>query len=119
MTRFYADENFPLPTVEKLRKLGHDVLTSAEAGHAKLAVPDTEILRFAHSQDRAILTFDRRDYIRFHLADEPHAGIIACTFDAGFTALAGRIHAAVTEAGSLNRKLVRVTRSGHVIEDTE
>ena len=26
MARFYANENFPLPTVEELRRLGHDVL---------------------------------------------------------------------------------------------
>jgi hypothetical protein len=25
---FYADENFPIPTVEALRQLGHDVLTA-------------------------------------------------------------------------------------------
>lgn len=26
MARLYADENFPLPVVEELRRLGHDVL---------------------------------------------------------------------------------------------
>jgi hypothetical protein len=25
---FYADENYPLPVVEALRRLGHDVLTA-------------------------------------------------------------------------------------------
>jgi hypothetical protein len=34
MARFYSDENFPLPVVEELRKLGHDVLTIHEAGQA-------------------------------------------------------------------------------------
>jgi hypothetical protein len=29
--RFYADENFPRPVVERLRALGHDVLTALEA----------------------------------------------------------------------------------------
>ena len=28
MAQIYADENFPLPAVEALRTLGHDVLTS-------------------------------------------------------------------------------------------
>jgi hypothetical protein len=32
MARFYADENFPLPAVQMLRRLGHDVLTIGEAG---------------------------------------------------------------------------------------
>jgi Domain of unknown function (DUF5615) len=28
----YADENFPLPVVQELRRLGHDVLTAQEDG---------------------------------------------------------------------------------------
>ena len=32
MARLYANENFPLPVVEELRHLGHDVLTMQEAG---------------------------------------------------------------------------------------
>ena len=32
MARLYADENFPLPVVEELRQLGHDVLTIQESG---------------------------------------------------------------------------------------
>ena len=34
MAQLYANENFPLPVVEGLRRLGHDVLTSLEAGKA-------------------------------------------------------------------------------------
>ena len=30
--RLYSIENFPLPVVEKLRALGHDVLTIQETG---------------------------------------------------------------------------------------
>ncbi|HEY4759482.1 MAG TPA: DUF5615 family PIN-like protein [Thermoguttaceae bacterium] len=32
MARFYANENFPLPVVEELRRLEHDVLTTQESG---------------------------------------------------------------------------------------
>lgn len=32
MARLYSNENFPLPVVEKLRTLGHDVLTIQETG---------------------------------------------------------------------------------------
>lgn len=49
MARFYSNENFPLPVVEQLRKLGHDVLTSYEAGNANRSVPDREVLAFATS----------------------------------------------------------------------
>jgi len=34
MARFYSNENFERQAVEELRALGHDVLTSAEAGNA-------------------------------------------------------------------------------------
>jgi putative acetyltransferase len=44
LARLYADENFPLPAVEGLRRLGHDVLTSREAALAGLAIPDEEVL---------------------------------------------------------------------------
>jgi hypothetical protein len=37
MALFYADENFPLPVVEALRRLGHDVLTVEEDGKAHQA----------------------------------------------------------------------------------
>jgi len=47
MARLYANENFPLPAVEELRRLGHDVLTSYESGRAGQAVPDEDVLAFA------------------------------------------------------------------------
>jgi Domain of unknown function (DUF5615) len=34
MAELYADEDFPFPVVERLRQLGHDVLTALEAGKA-------------------------------------------------------------------------------------
>ena len=42
--KFYADENFPLPTVKELRNLGHDVLTIFDDERANQEVPDDEIL---------------------------------------------------------------------------
>jgi len=35
MARLYSNENFPLPVVEELRRLGHDVLTIQETGKAE------------------------------------------------------------------------------------
>ena len=32
MSRLLADEDFPLPTVQELRRLGHDVVTVQELG---------------------------------------------------------------------------------------
>lgn len=42
MARLYANENFPMPVVEELRRLGHDVLTMLEAGQTGQAMPDAE-----------------------------------------------------------------------------
>jgi hypothetical protein len=39
MARPYANENFPLPVVEELRLLGHDVLTIQEMGQSGRAMP--------------------------------------------------------------------------------
>lgn len=47
IARLYSNENFPLPVVEALRTLGHDVLTSLDAGKANDAIPDDEVLRYA------------------------------------------------------------------------
>ncbi|MBD2576541.1 DUF5615 family PIN-like protein [Oscillatoria sp. FACHB-1406] len=38
MARLYADEQFPVPVVEFLRVLGHDILTVREAGKANQKV---------------------------------------------------------------------------------
>ena len=38
MAKLYANENFPFPVVEELRKLGHDVLTVQESGKAGQAL---------------------------------------------------------------------------------
>jgi Domain of unknown function (DUF5615) len=40
--QLYADENFPLPVVEELRRMGHDVLTAQEDG--RQSAPDPDIL---------------------------------------------------------------------------
>ena len=42
MSRLLADENFPLPVVEELRRLRHDVLTVQEAGRGNQQFPDQE-----------------------------------------------------------------------------
>ncbi|MBE9035335.1 DUF5615 family PIN-like protein [aff. Roholtiella sp. LEGE 12411] len=62
MARFYADEQFPFPIVQLLRTLGHDVLTVQEAGKADQGIADDEVLEFATSQKRSILTINRHDF---------------------------------------------------------
>ncbi len=109
--RLYSNENFPLRVVRELRNRGHDVLTSLEAGRANKKVPDDEVLKFATAEGRAVLTLNRRDFIRLHRdCDGQHAGIIACTRDDEPAALALRIHDALEMSGDLNGQLLRVVR---------
>jgi hypothetical protein len=111
MACLYSNENFPLPAVEALRQLGHDVLTTQERGCGGLAVPDSDVLRFASSDQRAVLTFNRRHFARLHSSDSNHAGIIVCTFDFNFSRLAQHIDQAITPSASLDRQLIRVNRA--------
>ena len=110
MARIYSNENFPLPAVERLRTLGHDVLTIQEAGNADQALPDAEVLKFATKETRAVLTLNRRHFIRLHRENPQHAGIIVCTVDADFAGQAERIHQAIGDQASLTGQLIRVNR---------
>jgi hypothetical protein len=110
MAKLYSNENFPLPVVEELRQLGHDVLTIQETGKAGQAVPDEAVLDFAIADGRALLTINRKHFIRLHKERPSHAGLIVCTFDPDFTGQAGRIHAAIEGEAQLSSQLIRVNR---------
>jgi hypothetical protein len=66
VARLYANENFPLPVVETLRRLGHDVLTIQDTGRAEQTMPDAEVLAEAGGDQRAILTLNRKHFVRLH-----------------------------------------------------
>lgn len=110
MASFYANENFPRRAVEALRALGHDVLTTQEAGNAGQAIPDHEVLELATRAGRAVLTLNRRDFIRLHKRGVSHAGIVVCTEDTDTAAQAARVHDAVTLLPALTGQLVRVNQ---------
>ncbi len=110
MTRLYSNENFPLPVVEELRRRGHDVLTIQETGEADKAAPDDEVLAFATSGERALLTMNRKHFIRLHRSAPSHAGIIVCTFDPDFIRQARRIHDAIQGQQALAGQLLRINR---------
>ncbi len=110
MARLYADENFPGPIVRRLRLLGHDVLTAHDDGRANQRIPDPDVLARATALGRAVLTDDRDDYHRLHAADPNHAGIITCTHDPDFSAVADRIDAAIAPLPTLAGQLIRIVR---------
>lgn len=109
MFKFYTDEGFPRPTALAFRNLGHDVLTCQEAGKANQNISDEDVVTFATTLDRIVLTVNCRDFIKIHRQFYAHAGIIACTEDLQFEALALRIHEAVSNhEGALTNQLIRI-----------
>jgi len=110
LASLYTDKNFPLPVVEFLCAFGHDVLTAMEAGNANLKIPDEDVLRFAARNERAVLTRNRRDFMRLHRLQPNHAGIIVCTEEPDFAQLATRIHETISGEETLKAKLMRVNR---------
>ncbi len=110
MAALYANENFPFQAVLRLRELGHDVLTSSDAGRANQGIPDDEVLRFARHSLRVVVTVNRKDFVRLHRSGCVHAGIVACSQHDNPVDLAQRVHAALESAGSLGGALIRVYR---------
>ncbi len=111
MARIYSNENLPLQVVEALRRRGHDVLTTQEAGQANRATPDDDVLRFAATQGRVIVPLNRRHFIGLHeRSSDQHAGIVVCTYDPNFEALAARIDSALSSKTDWTGRLGRVVR---------
>ena len=110
MARLYSNENFPLPVVEELRRLGHDVLTIQETGKAEQSLPDESVLSFGKSENRAVITLNRKHFIKLHNTNPDHSGIIVCSFDPDFIGQARRIHETIKSRSSLFKQLIRINR---------
>jgi predicted nuclease of predicted toxin-antitoxin system len=54
--KFLADENFPRPALEALRKAGWDVFSIAESCPG---ISDNEVIGVGDDQGRVLLTFDK------------------------------------------------------------
>ncbi|GAP98181.1 hypothetical protein NIES2104_47340 [Leptolyngbya sp. NIES-2104] len=85
-------------------------MTVQDAGKANQRIPDSEVLAFATLEQRAILTQNRKDFFKLHRLKTDHAGIIACTNDRDWEALAHRIDTAIAQEESLQGKLIRIVR---------
>jgi uncharacterized protein with PIN domain len=110
MARFYANENFPQPVIEKLRRLGHEALTVLETGHAGQSWSDENVLRFATAENRILLTMNRRHFRRLHAKNPQHAGIVLYTVDLDFVGQAKRIDAIVEKTGDCKNQILSVNR---------
>ena len=110
MPGLYADENFPLPVVEELRRLGLDVLTMYEDEKANQSLTDEEVLSIARDKNRVLLTANRRDFIQLHRRQPNHSGMIVCTFDPDFIGQGQRIANALRDRASLENELIKIYR---------
>lgn len=108
MASLYADEDVSTELAERLRQLGHDVVSVEEAGRA--GGSDARVLADATAAGRAVLTFNRWDFERLHRKNSAHAGIVSCTRDDDLDALAARIDNALAGAGNLTGQHIRVDR---------
>ena len=66
------------------------------------------MLAFAVSNNRAVLTFNRRHFIRLHNLQPNHNRIIVSTEDLDTQRLATRINQAIWAVETLSGKLIRV-----------
>ena len=110
MAKLYANENFPIGVVEQLRAMGHDVVMTHDTGQSDRSVPDDEVLKFAIDNRRAVITLNRRDFIRLHNRDHSHFGIVVCTVDTDFVGQAARIDTELRAQTDLIGRLIRVNR---------
>lgn len=110
MFRFYANENLTFELVELLRQQGYDVLTSLEAGNANQRIPDDQVLRTATADNRAVLTFNRDDFLRLHRSGVNHSGIIICKDDSDLSGLSQSLHDYLMTQEILQNRLLRVLK---------
>ncbi len=96
--------------VEYLRSLDYDVLTSYDAGQANQGIPDYEVLRFATEQNRAVISFNRDDFVALHRGGEHHAGIIVCKDDRDYLGQVTILYAYLQEVDSLIDRLIRIKK---------
>lgn len=78
--RLYLDEHVPKELAPHLRRLGYDVLTTAEAGRASQMIEDEDQLAFAARTGRVILSFNHLDFApldaEWKAEGREHAGIM-------------------------------------------
>lgn len=91
--------------------MGHDVLSTHEAGKSNQAIEDDAVLQFAAAERRCVITINRKDFMRLHrIHGSVHQGIILCKENRDYDTFASRIHEAIVGAGDLAGQLIRVVR---------
>jgi len=105
-----ADENFDFPVVEGLSELGYDIMTMVELAAANRGLSDELVLRMATNLGRAVITINRRDFIRLHRKNDHHAGIVVCTRNSNVPEFVTAIDDALSGFDDCSGQLLRVYR---------
>ncbi|MEX2287003.1 MAG: DUF5615 family PIN-like protein [Planctomycetaceae bacterium] len=80
MVRLFADEQFPARATRRLRLLGYNVLTVQDINFSKYgdSKTDQQVLEIAMNDNRAVVTLNRKDFVRLAEEIHWHSGIIVC-----------------------------------------
>lgn len=108
MFKFYSNENLSLGLVNELRKFSYDILTSYDAGKANQKISDFCVLEDATANGRCVITFNRDDFIKLHLSEIKHKGIIICKEDRDHGGQASIIHNYLNVQKTLDNRLIRI-----------
>jgi hypothetical protein len=100
MARLVARDDFPLPVIEELRLLGHDIVTVPAEGVSRDVSPG--------AKPRVWLTLDPDQSAGAHRAAPAHSGIVAVKPGKTYAGLAQRIHDALKAHARISRQLVVV-----------
>jgi predicted nuclease of predicted toxin-antitoxin system len=106
--RFYANENLSADLVKALRNLSYDVVTSYEAGNANQRISDDQVLQTATAKNRAVITFNRDDFLALHRSGVDHSGIIVCKDDSNIQGIGQALHDYLATQETLQNRLLRV-----------
>jgi Domain of unknown function (DUF5615) len=110
MARLYSNENFPIDIVLRLRELGHDVLTSYEAGQANQKISDLAVVSFATQDNRIVITLNRDDFVRLHRSGIEHRGMIVCKDDRDYEGQTQALQTCLTKHLDLSNRLIRIKK---------
>lgn len=105
-----ADEDFDFPIVLKLRELGIDIITVADLLLDNQGTPDTDIYKVATDHGRAVVTFNRKDFLRIHNQSTRHSGIIVCKRNTPVALLVQKISDLVQSTVDFSGQLHRIVQ---------
>jgi predicted nuclease of predicted toxin-antitoxin system len=101
--RLLLDEMYTAAIAEQLRERDHDVIAVAERADLR-GTPDEDLLAWARTEDRALVTDNQRDFIPIHrraiASDHDHKGLILTNnrrFPRGQPATTGKLVVALEE----------------------